>query len=107
MSLHYKYDNWVKDQEGFGGHDRSMDVKEREKRCDGGGTIPANKFKITCAYPKEKSAFFLIKPCYIIETTSVITSKRIFQFDAKKRETDELNIPQKKCTKDECMKRTR
>ena len=55
MSLHYKYDNWVKDQEGFGGHDRSMDVKEREKRCDGGGTIPANKFKITCAYPKEKS----------------------------------------------------
>ena len=52
MSLHYKYDNWVKDQEGFGGHDRSMDVKEREKRCDGGGTIPVNKFKITCAYPK-------------------------------------------------------
>ena len=61
MSLHYKYDNWVKDQEGFGGHDRSMDVKEREKRCDGAGTIPANKFKITCAYPKEKSAFFVNK----------------------------------------------
>ena len=84
MSLHYKYDNWVKDQEGFGGHDRSMDVKEKEKRCDGGGTIPANKFKITCAYPKEKSAFFLIKPCYIIETTSVIISKRIFNLMLKR-----------------------
>ena len=84
MSLHYKYDNWVKDQEGFGGHDRSMDVKEREKRCDGGVTIPANKFKITCAYPKEKSAFFLIKPCYIIETTSVIISKRKFNLMLKR-----------------------
>ena len=84
MSLHYKYDNWVKDQEGFGGHDRSMDVKEKEKRCDGGGTIPANKFKITCAYPKEKSAFFLIKPCYIIETTSVIISKRKFNLMLKR-----------------------
>ena len=84
MSLHYKYDNWVKDQESFGGHDRSMDVKEKEKRCDGGGTIPANKFKITCAYPKEKSAFFLIKPCYIIETTSVIISKRIFNLMLKR-----------------------